>query len=423
MFLRSPLTLLVLAASVVPLSCSEGGDSDSATDDQGVGGGGLNLGSGGASSGGGTAVGGEAGASNGSGNQVCDSFVGLLQCGTDELKAEVTPVNILLVLDKSGSMDDAPEGTSTTLWDATTQALTASLASANDAVSFGLALYPERGARTCEMPEERDPDVLIAAGDETRELIVTELERTQPGGGTPTAEALKRAYQYFTKGEGLDLKGDRFVLLATDGGPNCNGDLTCAAEQCTVNIDGKCSTAGANCCSGSTNALNCLDDQETLGMIEDLRATGVDTFVVGLAGTEQYAEQLDAFAEAGGRPRAGTSEKYFRVEASGTASGLADVLDEITTQLVQTCDIQLTEDPEALDKINVAVDCQVISNAAPPNGEGMGGEPQNNNADSYWWLDQETSPPTVRLGGKVCRQIEREGVERIDIISGCATVR
>ena len=36
-----------------------------------------------------------------------------------------------------------------------------------------------------------------------------------------------RAYDYFTTGAGKSLSGDRFVLLATDGGPNCNPSLTC----------------------------------------------------------------------------------------------------------------------------------------------------------------------------------------------------
>ncbi len=422
MLRHSPPWLLLLAVCVFPVSCSEEPSDSGMDSDSGTGGTmstDLSL-----DGTGGTGEGGDGGALQ----SACKTFAGLETCGSDELTAEIRPVNILLVLDKSGSMDNAPSsGSQTTLWDATTQALTTALEDANDAVSFGLQLFPAREeANGCDLPEGDGVDVEIESSVETRESIITTLGRTAPGGGTPTFAALQRAYLYFSAGAGVDLKGDRFVLLATDGGPNCNGTLECPADACTYNIDGidGCD-GGINCCAGaSVNAEGCLDDARTLAMIQQLRDIEVDTFVVGLAGTEEYAEQLDAFAEAGGRPRMGTPEKYFKVEASGTATGLAEVLDEITTQLVQTCDIQLTEEPEALNEINVAVNCTAIPNADAPGSSGQGGAGgESNEGSSYWWLDQETSPPTVHLGGDICRQIQETGVERIDIITGCRTLR
>ncbi len=437
MLRRSPLWLFLLAASVFPLSCSEDDPNDSGTGadsgtDSGTGGMGGSDGSisldGGDGEGGGSSV---------TEMPACESFVGLENCGSDELTSEVTPVNILLVIDKSGSMDSPPtESSTTTLWEATTEALTTALDEANEAVSFGLQLYPAReatstcsGENCCVMPDGEGMTVPIASGEEPKEEIATELGRTAPGGGTPTGDALSRAYQYFLSGEGADLKGDRFVLLATDGGPNCNFDIGCEAESCTRNIDGNCGLPdNQNCCGGSNN-IGCLDDQRTLSQIERLREIDVDTFVIGLTGTEQYAEQLNAFAEAGGQPREGTEERYFKVDAAGSAEGLTDVLNEITTELVQTCDLQLTEEPAALDEINVAVNCNVIeAGSAPEETMGQGGQggamtTDRNEGPSYWWLDQETSPPTVRIGGEVCGEIEGSGVDRIDIITGCATIR
>lgn len=444
MLRRSTLWMLISVGLVIPLSCSKDDDPTSGGPAGSAGDTGMNpdLGLGGGSSAG----------------PACQSFSGLENCGSNAVTAQTTPVNILLVLDKSGSMSTPPEpGSDVSLWDATRSALSTALEDAPEAVSFGLQMYPAQSltldcsGNCCDMPEGDDLDVPVAAGEQARTDILELLDRTAPGGGTPTAAALARAYQYFSAGAGADLEGDRFVLLATDGGPNCNADATCEIEACTVNIDEQCQNPAVNCCA--TNRAGCLDDEATQGQIELLRSIGVDTFVVGLAGTDQYAEQLDAFAEAGGRPRQGTPEKYFKVDAEGSAEGLAEVLTEITTQLVQSCDLQLAEAPPDVNEVNVAVNCEIVPWGNVPDDEedpmdpggtgggggagGNGGAPSNPDPDpdpdpadpdpdpvsSFWWLDESTDPPTIRLGGEVCNTIENDGVERIDIVLGCPTVR
>lgn len=427
---RLPLLSLLLVGFVIPLSCSSKDDD------------GPSQGTGGSAGAPVTGTGGFGG--DLSGGFVCKEFAGLGNCGVDAVTAKTTPVNMLLVLDKSGSMASPPdESSSVSLWDATRSALSTALEDAPAPVSFGLQMYPARdlaldcGGNCCDMPDGEGVDIPIEEGDDVRERIVHMLERTNPGGGTPTAAALARAYSYFSTGAGADLEGDRFVLLATDGGPNCNSGASCELGACTVNIDGQCKNPEVNCCS--TNRAGCLDDAETLGQIQLLRGIGVDTFVVGLTGTEQYAEQLDEFAVAGGRPREGKPEKYFKVGAQGSADGLAQVLSEITTQLVQSCDLQLAETPPDLNQVNVAVNCDVIPWGNPPDDKPSGGDggqggqggmssvdPDDDDAnggENFWWLDESTDPPTVRIGGNICGTIENEGVERIDIVLGCPTVR
>src|SRR5690606_31552449 len=103
----------------------------------------------------------------------------------------------------------------------------------------------------CEMPDDIEMNVPIGSGSEAVDLIVEQLDNTVPGGGTPTARALERALEYFTSGEGASLDGDKFVLLATDGGPNCNSVLECGADLCTYNLDGMRDCSGykdQNCC-------------------------------------------------------------------------------------------------------------------------------------------------------------------------------
>lgn len=425
MFRPTPLWLLLCFGAVFPISCSSDEDDNDTADSANASGGGLSLGTGG-DSGDGDGAGGNSVITT----EYCEEFRGLGTCGSDAITATRNPVNILLVIDKSGSMDGKPDPDSaSTLWQATTSALKAALNDANDNVHFGLQTYPKNVPLDCypdccAMPDETDDGVTVPVGegDDHRDTILTTLDRTSPGGGTPTAEALARAYQYFSSGAGEELEGDRFVLLATDGGPNCHEGLKCEADACTLNIDGNCDLPNdENCCEA--NSEGCLDDSGTLDQIKLLRGIGVDTFVVGLSGSEEYASQLDAFADAGGRARSNEDDKYYKVGAEGSSDGLKKVLNKITKSLVQSCDVQLGEAPKDPNKLNVAVDCDVVPRGSKPADLGEGGETSQADEPSSWDLDNNTSPPTVRLRGAICDTIETKGVERVDIVSGCPTVR
>src|SRR5690606_24704447 len=153
--------------------------------------------------------------------------------------------------------------------------------------------------------------------------------------------ALERAREDFTEGPGADLEGDKYVLLATDGGPNCNSDNTCDRMRCTPWLDGQGSEEN-NCCAGAGEY--CLDDESVLETIEALRKADIPTFVVGIPGTERYAPYLDAFAEAGGVPSDG-EHAYYAVPADGGVQGLVDVLHEITQLLVRSCEVELASRP------------------------------------------------------------------------------
>ena len=47
---------------------------------------------------------------------VCDSLAGLGQCGNTTISADIRTVNLLLVIDKSGSMTDQPAGFGVSKW-------------------------------------------------------------------------------------------------------------------------------------------------------------------------------------------------------------------------------------------------------------------------------------------------------------------
>jgi hypothetical protein len=347
----------------------------------------------------------------------CGELEGLEQCGGTKKEAKLNTINVLLVIDKSGSMTDQPTGFATDKWSALKSALESMLSTVNERVHVGLLLYPystERpidldncGVDCCTVPDSEAAVVVnVGPGSESAPAINTRLAATPPGGGTPTAQALARAYEYFETGAGAALEGSRFVLLATDGGPNCNGALSCDEERCTPNLDGDCD--GSNCCENAGEF--CVDDAAVTSEITKLNGAGIPTFVIGIPGTEDYAEYLDAFALAGGVPRTGSSRDYYAVSAAQGVQGLVDVFTDITTELVRSCEIELTEKPPSLMSVNVAVDCKVVSQANAPDGSG-------------WEFDQEPGPTKVILHGPVCDNLQANGATRVDVVYGCPTIR
>jgi hypothetical protein len=347
-------------------------------------------------------MGGRGGSAGGSGGK---------SCGTTELKAEPPVANVLLVIDKSSSMENQG-GFTKSKWLTLKEALADALDATRSRVSYGLDFYPfsQEPASvpdTCETPESGGPLVPIAGGLDSVEEILVSLAAHEPAGGTPTAAALARAGAYFASGDGAALDGEKYVLLATDGGPNCNPDLTCDASSCTINMEGL--DCGGNCCDPAKDPngpTSCLDEDGTVEAVTALADAGVKTFVVGIPGSQFYADTLDRVALAGLVPNDTGDSKYYRVSADGDAEGLTEVLTKITTSVITTCRLQLASDPPALDRINVEIDDTPV----PQRG------------DDGWEIDETTSPPTLVLRGETCRLLETEGAGSIRVTFGCPTV-
>jgi hypothetical protein len=335
-------------------------------------------------------------------------------CGLTALSASRPIVNMLLVVDKSSSMDKTDEF-SEGRWATLGTALGVALEEARERVNFGLEFYPfadnpEDEPATCQTAGNLDVLVPIGPGDETVPVIVDALADYQPSGGTPTADALGHALDYFENGDGKDLAGDRYVLLATDGGPNCNDDLECDADSCTINLENETATTlcGGNCCNPEVegSAVNCLDEDRTVARVTALAEAGIKTFVVGIPGSQFFGDTLDKLAEAGGQPNPDAPPSYYRVTSADGADGLADVLTRITTGLITSCRLQLSSTPIDPNLLNVEID----------------GEPVPKPGDNGWSLDTSTTPPTIVLAGETCDYMEEQGAEQVRITYGCPTV-
>jgi hypothetical protein len=332
---------------------------------------------------------------------------------------------MLLVVDESGSMKKPPTTGAASKWSIMGQALSQALTKVQNEINFGLLLYPykEGGinpdsdsiSESCAVPGEASAavNIPIGSGATAVQQIIQKVQSQSPAGGTPTAEALARAYDYYATGGGRALPGTRWVLLATDGGPNCNTALTCEADRCTANLDNNC--ASGNCCKDYGHI--CLDDLATTSAIAKLASIGVKTFVVGIPGSEAYASSLNTFATAGKMPNNGANgEKYYPVSAATALDDLTKAFEAITSKLVTTCDIPLSATPQVgVEKINVAIDCKL----QPPLQGGMA--PDASDADGFY-IDYTTEPAHLKLVGLPCDSLTATGAHQVDVIAGCQSI-
>jgi hypothetical protein len=253
-----------------------------------------------------------------------------LACDEEIPATPITP-NLYFVLDHSKSMLDGGK------WNSVGTSLQALIARIGAKAHFGAAIFPDPASSSCDVGVEV---MSVRPGSAETAATLAQAMSAPPSGGTPTAATLRALLP-----ELRDLVGQTFVILATDGGPNCNDALTCDLDHCTANIDHVSSSClpgvPPSCCEGPTGTpLDCLDDTATVAAVGELDAAGIPTFVIGVPGSEAYAAVLDAAAGAGGTARSG-NPAYYAVTTSDAAA-LTAALSQVIDQVTAACFLKLT---------------------------------------------------------------------------------
>jgi Mg-chelatase subunit ChlD len=282
-----------------------------------------------------------------------------------EICDEVTPIEItgvpppdlLMVVDKSGSMAETL-GTGEVKWAVMRTALTSIVTEYEGGINFGLLLFPFGSQCTAGIVSSQ----MGAASTE----ISTTLTFTIPDGGTPTHTTLQTALQYYN-GIPENLQG-RYVLLATDGQPNCRDMID--PNVPTVN--------------------------ETITAINNLRSANILTYVLGFGdAVNNDPTTLQAMAEAGG------TGNYY---ACNSPAELQAALDDIAGSLeVPPCTFDLGVVPEDPDKIAVFFD-----DVAVPR------DPAHQNG---WDYDPVTNQITIY--GMDCDRLQSGSVTEVRVDYGC----
>jgi hypothetical protein len=330
---------LALLSCVLLSACSSTGAGHGGDGDGGAAGGGGNGGGAGGNGGGGGGTSGGGGGAGGS-------------CGGMEFALARVPPNVMLVLDRSGSMSDPiATGSKTTKYADLTAAVGVLVAGFDSQMRLGATFYASDSDCAAGVPGP--------IADANGQTIVTGVAAHKPGGKTPTAATLKAVLD---SGALTDTTRSNFVVLATDGKPNC----------------------------GDTDVTSKIDALYSAQV-------SVPTFVIGIGSeTNTNPDLLNEWAVAGHTARAGTT-KYFQTNSQAE---LADAFKQIAGGVV-SCDFHMAQAAPDPTLISVTEDGTAI---APSPTVGYSYDPSTN---------------TVTLHGAACQQLKDHPDTKVQVVYGC----
>lgn len=318
-------------------------------------------------------------------------------CDCAELPLAGEPPNVYFVLDHSGSM------LSNDLWTTVSTVVLESVRKIGNRANFGATMFPAPASLdACAVGKEI---LSTRRGDSpgTRGPVWQQLHDAtvgvRPNGGTPTAATLDKIRNTLTA-----LPGKTFVVLATDGGPNCNATTACTTDNCIFNIESveACTPTGPNCCDSPDNRkAGCLDVKASQDAVKLLGDNGIATYVIGVPGSGPYGAFLESLATLGGTARP-SSPKYYRVDTADAAA-FSKTLSQVVAKIVATCVITLSKPPSDPDKLNVYLDEQLV--------------PQE--PDNGWTLEDAT----VTLKGATCEKVLAGEALDVRVVAGCRTFK
>ncbi len=274
-------------------------------------------------------------------------------CGAMEFALQRIPPNVMLVLDRSGSMDNSIGGGSTTTkWTDLKNAVASLVTSYDSEMRLGAAIFSSDG--NCAAS---NIDVPLAAS--AGSTIEQKLAAQGPNGNTPTAFAFDTV---IAKGMVNDPTRANYVVLATDGEPNCTDtDVT----------------------SRITKLYN--------------QTPSVKTFVIGIGdGTASNPTLLNSWADAGHTARTGTTHYY----QTSSPTDLKAAFDAIVGGIV-SCDFKMMQSAPDPNLVRVTENGTVLS-PSPTNG---------------YTFDPTTS--TVSLHGTACDTLRANPSTQVGVVYGC----
>jgi hypothetical protein len=419
----------VISTSWFAGACGSSGDD---TGDDGKGGSGNGGGKGGSSgasgssSGGfGASLGGTSGSNGGGEGPGGEGGEGADTCAATKQVAELTPANLLFVIDKSGSMNcNPPEGDEAlnarcanfpvkedpslpSKWEVTNDALGNALDSLaeNPNVSAGLMLFPvpERApsgasgrAESCYVDGEADVEV-GSLDTQGRGDLGDALGAVMPAGETPIVGATILGYKYLSDAiRAGDLAGNHFVVLLTDGAETCEpGQLSDL-----VNRD-----------------------------VPNARLWNIRTFVIGAPGSEQARSLLSQIAWEGGTasstncshggatPDEGDCH-FDMTESMDLAADLNAALQEISRTTVLSCEYDVPENPDGggvdLNKVNVSF--------TPGGGDPETIAKTDGDCAAVEGWQYSGDYAKIVLCGETCTRVQADSRGEVNIELGCPTV-
>jgi hypothetical protein len=299
-------------------------------------------------------------------------------CGTKSQSAKIVPPDMMLVMDRSLSMTNdindkqCAGGTGTngncganSKWELMVPALNQVISDTDMKVNWGMYYL---GDEPSQCGVATAPVVPVAAMNAT--AVTTSLTTNLFNGqvGTPTRRVIQGAVSYLT---GLGDQTPKYLLLATDGQPNC----------------------------ATTNSLNTDDTTGTDQAVKDAAAAGIPTFVVGIGNTNAAAT-LNQLAIDGGRPQVGGPTSYYQVD---DAAALSSALGTIVGQAA-SCTFNIGAAPDGTTATGLGVF---------GDGSKLTMDPANG------WSFKDATMTTIILNGSLCDQVMSGAIHDVTVAFVC----
>ena len=315
-------------------------------------------------------------------------------CGAKSKTASKVAPDILILLDRSGSMNDdindqmcrpdggigAPAGCGPdSKWAKVTPAITQVVSETEADVNWGLKFFPDSATAICSV----STTAAVPVGPRNAAAIAAAImgATTANGGvmgfnGTPTRSAAAGATTYMM---GLTDMSPKYILLATDGLPTC-----------------------------ANNSAMADDSAAAVTAVDTARMAGFPTFVVGIAtGGATSDTTLSNLANAGGLPRAGTPTYYPVSSAADLAAAIRTLIG-----VAATCTFQIGPPPTS----DGTTDLKFIKVF----GDNLEIMKDTSHANGYDYTDSTMN--AIQVYGPLCDQIMSGAIHDVTVAFTCIPV-
>jgi len=312
-----------------------------------------------------------------------------VNCGGKSKTGMKVAPDILILLDRSGSMNDClmPDAGmnmncgANSKWAKLIPAITQVVGETDTEVNWGLKFFPDNSASTCSVTSTAAVDVAPGNGAAITTAI---MAATQTNGGvvgyngTPTRAAETGAATYLGT---LTDSSPKFILLATDGLPTCPA-------------------------SGAGGMMGAMGDDSASAppAVAAANTAGFKTFVVGISTTGPADTTLSNMANAGGLARTGTPSYYPVASSDELAAAIRTLIGVAATCTFQIGPAPTDDGSTSLDKIDVFGDGKPIMR-------------DTTHTDGYDYTD--ATKMQIQVYGSRCADIMSGAIVEVSVTFAC----
>jgi hypothetical protein len=319
-------------------------------------------------------------------------------CGAKDKPAMRLLPNILIVLDRSGSMNDdimnrtcTPDGGGmgarncgpNSKWAQAAPAIMQVVTETQTDVNWGLKFFPDNQQMTCNVSMTAAVPIGAMNGAAVSTAI---MGATDAMGGvvgynnTPTRSGMNGAVAYMNT---LTDMNPKYILLATDGLPNC----------------------------GASGSATTDDSAGAVTAVMAAATAGYKTFVVGIATAGVVTNMVDAnmtlsnMANAGGLARTGMTPTYYPVT---TTADLATAI-RMLVSTANNCTFRVGPTPTTDGTTNLGF----------INVFGDGREIPKDTTHTNGWDYTDASMESIQIYGSTCTEIMSATIQNVTVTFRC----